>query len=114
MRMMRMMMIFCCCWAPASKDSSDTLWSEYRKKLAASSCFDLVSSDNKDGWILEMLCGWKLTSFRTSSSLLLECTPGTTRSDGDDKDDASDDGLDGDDKDDASDDGSDGDEGPNT
>ena len=28
-----------------------------------------------DGWILEMLCGWKLTWFRTFSTLLLECTP---------------------------------------
>ena len=26
-----------------------------------------------------MLCGWKLTWLRTSSTLLLECTPGTTR-----------------------------------
>ena len=50
-----------------------------------------------------MLCGWKLTWFRTSSTLLLECKSGTTRrwvlptadddNDGDDGDDDDDDDV---------------------
>ena len=47
-----------CCWAPTSKNSFNTSWSEHRKKLVASSClWLLVSSEKNDGWILEMLCG---------------------------------------------------------
>ena len=59
-----------------------------------------------------MLCGWKLTWFRASSTLLLECTPGTMKrwvlspaEDGDDADDGDDDDDDGggdDDDDDSS------------
>ena len=33
-----------------------------------------MSSEKNDGWILEMLCGWKLTWLRTSLTLMLECT----------------------------------------
>ena len=47
--------------------SFGTPWSEYWEKLVVSSClWVLVSSDKKDGWILKMLCGWKLTWLRTS------------------------------------------------